>query len=349
MSLTIQIEPRTLHFKFPAGTSRGVYHERRIWLLHFSDSTRPAFHGIGECAPLFDLSPDYDEAYEARLREVCREVERMGRIDFESLRKFPSILFGLETAFLQAEAKGAYALFDTPFSKGKVGLPINGLIWMGNRDEMRQRLTEKIRQNFRCIKIKIGAIDFNDELELLARVRAYYNTECITLRVDANGAFSAEDALEKLQALVPYNLHSIEQPIRAGQRAEMARLCRESPVPIALDEELIGVYSLADKVALLETIRPAYLVLKPTLHGGFQGCEEWIGLASERGIGWWITSALESNVGLNAIAQWTAYQLQRSVKSSQTMFQGLGTGQLFTDNIPVSQLQMRGDELWFIP
>ena len=169
------------------------------------------------------------------------------------------------------------------------------------------------------------------------------------LRVDANGGFTPENAMSRLHALAKYDIHSIEQPIKQHQWRKMAQICAASPIPVALDEELIGVYSLADKVTLLETIRPAYLVLKPTLHGGFQGCEEWIGLASERGIGWWITSALESNVGLNAIAQWTAYQLQRSVKSSQTMFQGLGTGQLFTDNIPVSQLQMRGDELWFIP
>ena len=366
MQLSIDIEPRTLHFKFPAGTSRGIYKERRIWLIHLHDADNPAFHGIEECAPLFDLSCDYSPEYEEHLRAVCGEVARKGTPNIPDLEVLPSMRFGVETAFLSAQAHeaGRETLFDTAFSRGEVGLPINGLVWMGDHDTMMHRLNDKLAQGFRCIKIKIGTIGFEEEIALLSRARAYSNMECMTLRVDANGAFSKEEAMDKLQKLAPFGLHSIEQPIRAGQWEALARLCRESPVPIALDEELIGIHRKEEKKALLDTIRPAYLVLKPTLHGGLSGCEEWIRLAEARGIGWWITSALESNIGLSAIAQWTAHLLEKhgmfryitdngkeSSDHSQPNLpaQGLGTGQLFTDNIPMPQLQMCGDELWYKP
>ena len=365
MHLSINIESRTLHFKIPAATSRGIYKERRIWLIHLHDADNPAFHGIGECAPLFDLSCDYSPEYEERLKAICGEVARKGAPDTADLQAFPSIRFGLETAFLsaQAHAGGRETLFDTAFSRGEVGVPINGLVWMGDGNTMMRRLGEKLAQGFRCVKIKIGAIEFEEELALLARARAHNNMECMTLRVDANGAFSEAEAMDKLQRLAQFGLHSIEQPIRAGQWNAMARLCRESPVPIALDEELIGIHKTDKKEALLDTIRPAYLVLKPTLHGGLSGCEEWIRLAEAREIGWWVTSALESNIGLSAIAQWTAQLLEtrgmfrditdKTEKPDCSIHtlpaQGLGTGQLFTDNIPLPQLRMCGDELWYKP
>lgn len=344
--IRIDIEPRTLHFRFPAGTSRGIYTERRNWLLRMTSPDDRAFCGVGECAPLPDLSCDYGAHYAEQLRAACDEVERIGRIDTEALRPFPSILFGLETAWLsaQAAANGRRVLFDTPFTRGERGIVTNGLVWMGDHATMARRLAEKLSQGFRCIKVKIGAIGFDDELDLLTRARALYNTECVELRVDANGAFTPSEAHDKLRRLATYGLHSIEQPLRAGQWEEMAALCRACIVPIALDEELIGVTRPEDKRALLDTVRPQYLVLKPSLHGGFAGCEEWISLATERGIGWWVTSALESNVGLSAISQWLSVRIGDSA-----MPQGLGTGELYTDNISVPALRMEGEKLWYRP
>jgi L-alanine-DL-glutamate epimerase-like enolase superfamily enzyme len=257
------------------------------------------------------------------------------------MRPYPSMLFGLETALLSLERHPN--LIDTPFSRGEVGIPINGLVWMGSYEEMEQRLEEKLEQGFRCIKLKIGAIDFEQELDLIKKIRQRFSHHDVELRVDANGAFHYEDgdALYKLELLSQYALHSIEQPIRKGQWANMAELCRESPLPIALDEELIGVNDPEQKRQMLRIIKPAYIVLKPSLHGGMMGCREWIGIADEEGIGSWITSALESNIGLNAIAQFCS-----SVYGDAITFpQGLGTGQLFTDNIPMP-LEIRGNELW---
>lgn len=294
--------------------------------------------GIGECAPLPRLSCDDLPDYEERLLQICRDYEATGRIDAEALRPYPSMLFGLETAERHLEA-GGWALWDTPFARGEQGITINGLIWMGSFEEMFQRIEEKMREGFHCIKLKIGAIDFGQELALLRHIRQRFTPEEVELRVDANGAFAPEEALTKLGQLHECHLHSIEQPIRAGQWEEMARLCARSPFPIALDEELIGVNQPDEKRRLLDTIRPQYIILKPSLHGGWQGSQEWIDLATERGIGWWATSALESNIGLNAIAQWCA-RLQPVVP------QGLGTGQLFTDNVD-SPLYLQGDCLRF--
>ena len=354
MKLSFQIEPRTLHFKFPATTSRGVYTRRKIWLVHACDRDNAAFQGTGECAPLFDLSPDYTADYPLRLRAVCDSIERAGRLDDEALRTLPSMRFGIETALLHAVAAAneKNTPYNTSFSRGEQGLPINGLVWMGDKAAMFEGLDDKLRQGFRCIKIKIGAIGFEDEIELLNHVRSEYDAETIQLRVDANGAFSPADVMERLDRLAAFGIQSIEQPLRAGRWDAMARVCRESPVPVALDEELIGLYSRAEKEAMLDKVRPAYLVLKPTLHGGLAGCEEWVSLAEERGIGWWVTSALESNVGLAAIACWTAHLLESHTRTnisdaSQIIPQGLGTGQLFTDNIPFSQLQIRGGALWY--
>ena len=332
-----EIFPYELHFKQPAGTSRGVYTTRKVWYVRLTD-TEIGKSGTGECAPLPNLSCDDIPDYEDVLRCHCLQVEKAGWIDYKSLRPYPSMLFGLETAFYHLKA-GSLAFWDTPFSRGEEGITINGLIWMGSFDEMYARIREKMKAGFRCIKLKIGAIDFDKELQLIEFIRSHFDKEEIELRVDANGAFKPSEAMSKLEALSKFDLHSIEQPIRQGQWEEMARLCASTHLPIALDEELIGVNKESEKIRLLETIRPQYIILKPSLHGGIAGSEEWIKLAKKRNIGYWITSALESNVGLNAIAQWTATQ-------EHTLPQGLGTGLLFTDNIE-SPLHIEGEKLWF--
>ena len=335
--MRFEIEERLLHFKQPAGTSRGVYLTRKIWLIHLHDGER---HGVGECAPLPDLSCDAmsDDQYAAILNKVCEDFCKTGEIDYDYLRDYPSMLFGLETAWLNLQ-KGE-KLFDTAFARGEVGIPINGLVWMGNYEEMLARLEEKLEKGFRCVKLKIGAIDFDKELDLVKRIRERFSFHEVELRVDANGGFKYEEALYKLELLSQYAIHSIEQPIKQGQWSYMAELCRESPLPIALDEELIGVNDPETKRHLLNIIKPRYIILKPSLHGGMMGCREWISIAKDMGIGSWITSALESNIGLNAIAQFASSVYGDHI----TMPQGLGTGQLFTDNIPMG-LTIQGDKL----
>lgn len=353
-----EIEERVLHFKQPAGTSRGVYTTRRIWLVTLTDGDR---RGVGECAPLPALScddlPNYGEVLQRVCEDFCCRMSQRGisqrgqslcnplrsshegQSPCESLRPYPSMLFGLETALLNL--RHGDRLFDTAFSRGEVGIPINGLVWMGTYEEMSERIEQKLAQGFGCVKLKIGAIDFDSELELLDRIRRRFSRQDVELRVDANGAFAWEEALRRLEQLSRYGLHSIEQPIKAGQWECMAQLCRESPLPIALDEELIGVNAPDQKQQLLDTIRPQYVVLKPSLHGGMMGCREWTDAAGERGIGSWITSALESNIGLNAIAQFCSSVYGDDI----TMPQGLGTGQLFTDNVDMG-LEIKGDKLW---
>lgn len=332
------LKKKILHFKQPAGTSRGVYLTRTIWLVYLTDGDK---QGVGECAPLPDLSCDAmsDEAYEAKLHAFCEAFCQTGEIDVDAMRDYPSMLFGLETALLNLQ-KGDL-LFDTAFARGEVGIPINGLVWMGNYEEMLQRMEEKLKLGFRCVKLKIGAIDFEKEFDLVKRIRERFSHHEVELRLDANGGFSCDEALYKLELLSQYNIHSIEQPIKQGQWAFMAELCRESPLPIALDEELIGVNDPEMKRHMLEIIKPRYIILKPSLHGGMIGCREWIDIARSMGIGSWITSALESNIGLNAIAQ-----LASSIYGDHiTMPQGLGTGQLFTDNIEMP-LTIQGDMLF---
>ena len=334
----IQITPRLLHFKQPAGTSRGVYNTRKVWYIEIYSMENPSIKGIGECAPLPNLSCDDVPQYEEVLQQACSRVAREGNIPTESLRNYPSILFGLETALRHYET-GSLALWDTPFSRGEAGIPINGLIWMGNFEEMYRQIEAKMEAGYRCIKLKIGAIDFDAELTLLKHIRSRFSVKDIELRVDANGAFSPAEAMHKLDALSKLDLHSIEQPIRAGQWEEMARLTARTPLPIALDEELIGHNIPEIKKELLSAIRPQYIILKPSLHGGICGSNEWIAEAEKQNIGWWVTSALESNIGLNAIAQWCA-------TLHNALPQGLGTGQLFTDNIDLP-LEIRKDCLWF--
>lgn len=339
----IELSSRTLHFIQPAGTSRGVYTTRQSYYVTLSDDNVPGIVGIGECATLPDLSCDAmpPKEYERILKGFCDDLCQSGKIDKEAMRPYPSMLFGLETAKRQLDNGGGVDLFNTPFGRGEEGITINGLIWMGTFDEMFQRLEAKLKAGFHCVKLKIGAIDFEKELRLIQHIRQHFSRKEVELRVDANGGFTPDNAMQRLEALAKYDIHSIEQPIRQHQWKEMARLCKNSPLPIALDEELIGVNDLTEKNQLLDTIQPQYIILKPSLHGGISGTREWIKLAKERGIGSWITSALESNIGLNAIAQLTADIYGPHI----TMAQGLGTGQLFSDNIPMP-LEIRGEQLW---
>lgn len=337
---TLRIVPRTLHFRVPAGTSRGVYTTRQCWYVLLSTPEEPTRMGVGECAPLPDLSCDYSAHYADTLANLCQHFATDGELDCEALRPYPSIRFGLETALRHHEV-GSYALWDTPFSRGEAGIPINGLIWMGTVETMSAQIAAKLEAGFGCIKLKIGAIGFADELELLRQIRRRFPAGEVELRVDANGAFVPTEAIEKLGQLAQLHIHSIEQPIAAGQWEEMAQLIAHSPLPIALDEELIGHHTPTRKQTLLDALRPHYLVLKPSLHGGFAGSEEWVAAATERGIDWWATSALESNIGLNAIAHWCATQ-------RNPLPQGLGTGALFTDNVPMP-LEVRGDCLHYTP
>lgn len=340
MSIKIDIIPRLLHFKHPAGTSRGVYSTRKVWYILLSYQSDTSLFGIGECAPLPDLSCDYSDQYESILKNFAKEFSLNNKIDWETLRNYPSMLFGFETA-VQHYQRQSLQLWDTPFAKGQEGIPINGLVWMGGFDFMQHQIETKIADGFRLIKLKIGSIDFEHEFDLIKQIRAQFSSELIQIRVDANGAFSATDALMKLEQLAKYDIHSIEQPIAANQWDEMAKLAKVTPLPIALDEELIGVNTLARKKELLDAIMPQYIILKPSLHGGIVGCEEWIREAEARKIGWWVTSALESNIGLNAIAQWTA-------TLNPIVPQGLGTGLLYSDNIDLP-LEIREDYLWFNP
>lgn len=327
----------TLRFKQASGTSRGIYTTRDSWFIFLNDGVAT---GIGECAPLPDLSIESPKKMGAKLLQVCEQISYFCQFPDE-LNAWPSIRFGLETALLDLKNGGSQILFPSAFTRGEQGVSINGLIWMGTPEFMKQQIRAKLDAGFRCIKMKIGALDFETEFSLLKAIRDEFSPEEITLRVDANCAYSYQTALENLKRLADLQIHSIEQPIATGRWDEMAELCRQSPVPIGLDEELIGITTGKEMQKLAETIRPAYLILKPSLHGGFAGCEKWIELAEKYESGWWITSALESNIGLNAIAQWT---FQQSARAEQ----GLGTGQLFTNNFD-SPLEITGEKLWFRP
>ncbi len=333
-----------MHFKQPAGTSRGIYTTRHSWFITITSPEKPNIKGIGECAPLPNLSCDDIPEYENILKALCQHFCLSGNINYDIMRPYPSMLFGLESALQQFNRGGSECLFDTRFGLGEEGIPINGLVWMGSFDEMLVRIEDKMKSGFRCIKLKIGAIDFEKEIGLIRHIREYFTTEQIELRVDANGGFTPDNAMNRLERLAKYDIHSIEQPIKQHQWKEMAMLCKDSPLPIALDEELIGINMPTMKEALLDSIHPAYIILKPSLHGGMKGSKEWIELANQRGIGSWITSALESNIGLNAIAHFAAKTYGSNIK----MPQGLGTGQLFTDNIKMP-IEIRKDALWFSP
>jgi len=306
----------------PSGTSRGILKTKETWFLCLKKDGKS---GIGECGLFRGLSIDDRPDYEDKLKWVCNNIGiGLDRLLAKTI-DFPSIQIGIEQAFLSLHSSSPFKLFTYDFTESNKAITINGLIWMGDRQFMKAQIKDRISQGFNCIKMKIGAIDFQSEIELLASIRKEFSIKDIELRVDANGAFQSYEALEKLKILSSYDLHSIEQPIKQGQLQEMASLCEQSPLPIALDEELIGVFGVTKKKELLQIINPQYIILKPSLVGGFKGSLEWIDLANDFGIEWWVTSALESNVGLNAIAQWTA-----TLKNS--LPQGLGTGSLFTNN-----------------
>ena len=331
-----------LHFKVPGGTSRGILKTKETWLLYIYNTSK---WGIGECGLFKGLSADDLPDYEEKLKWVCDNINKGKNYLLSELTAYPSIQFGIEQAFMSFLSHNPFELFSSSFISSGDSIPINGLIWMGDEAFMRKQIREKIANGFKCIKIKIGAIDFETELELIKSIRKNYSVRDIEIRVDANGAFTAGEALEKLKRLSEFQLHSIEQPIKQGQIEAMTALCDETPLPIALDEELIGVSSVTKKKELLQTVRPQYIILKPSLVGGFNGSEEWIKCAENIGAGWWITSALESNIGLNAIAQWT-YTKQ------VTMPQGLGTGGLFTNNfdcpleVSMGKLSYKGEQKW---
>ena len=328
----------TLNFKRPSGTSRGVLTTKETWFLILEEENN---FGIGECGILRTLSIDDRPDYEEKLKWTCQNIHLPKDELLAELVEFPSIQFGVEMALLSLQSQDPFRLFPSAFTKGEKGISINGLIWMGEEAFMHEQIQQKLEQGFSCIKLKIGAIDFDKEIALLQSIRKKYSASEIELRVDANGAFKPHEALQKLQRLSELDLHSIEQPIKQGQFSEMAKLCAKTPLPIALDEELIGVFSVTKKEELLQTIQPQYIILKPSLIGGFKGTQEWIDLAEKQNIGWWITSALESNIGLNAISQFTFMQ-------NSNMPQGLGTGSLYTNNIE-SPLVVKGEYITYAP
>ena len=328
----------TLNFKRPSGTSRGVLTTKETWFLILEEENN---FGIGECGILRTLSIDDRPDYEEKLKWTCQNIHLPKDELLAELVEFPSIQFGVEMALLSLQSQDPFQLFPSAFTNGEKGIPINGLIWMGEEAFMHEQIQQKLEQGFSCIKLKIGAIDFDKEIALLQSIRKKYSASEIELRVDANGAFQPHEALQKLQRLSELDLHSIEQPIKQGQFSEMAKLCAKTPLPIALDEELIGVFSVTKKEELLQTIQPQYIILKPSLIGGFKGTQEWIDLAEKQNIGWWITSALESNIGLNAISQFTFMQ-------NSNMPQGLGTGSLYTNNIK-SPLVVKGEYITYAP
>jgi o-succinylbenzoate synthase len=327
-----------LQFKRPSGTSRGVLKTKETWFIRIENKGN---YGIGECGILRGLSIDDRTDYEEKLNWTCQNIQLGKEKLLEELIEFPSIQIGVEMAFISLASKNPHVLFPSDFTKGNSGITINGLIWMGEFDFMKQQIEEKLAKGFTCVKLKIGAINFADELTLLKKIRNQFSEKEVELRVDANGAFHPNDALEKLKRLSEFNLHSIEQPIETKQWQDMAELCEKTPFPIALDEELIGVFDVTKRLEMLQTIQPQYIILKPSLVGGFKETKNWIDIAESQDINWWITSALESNVGLNAIAQFT-YTLQNK------MPQGLGTGSLYTNNIS-SPLEINGEKLWYNP
>ncbi|MGE5356760.1 MAG: o-succinylbenzoate synthase [Deltaproteobacteria bacterium] len=327
-----------LLFKKPSGTSRGIITSKPSWILKLKDDQRPDRHFHGEVSVIPGLS--YDNIFEIEnfLNEVCNKVNNfqciVEDIGFDG---FPAVEFGYEMLKYDYLSKREKILFKSDFTEGRKSIPINGLIWMGDRRTMFAQVKDKIDYGWKCIKLKIGGIQFKDELELLKYIRKQYAQTDLEIRLDANGAFSSDDVINKLERLSDFGIHSIEQPVRQGQIELMSDLCRISPIPIALDEELIGISKLQDKKSIIERIKPHYIIIKPSLTGGFNKSEEWISIAADYHIGFWITSALESNIGLNAIAQWTATM-------NPGIPQGLGTGGLFTNNFE-SPLTLTGSEL----
>lgn len=346
MAYSASVVKKVFQFNFKARTSRGLMKDKTSWFIKVFHSSEPSVIGIGECGPLPGLSVDSRLDYEDVLNEVIAKVNAMPETNIQNVYSdvaalvppgFPSIRMGLETALLDLINGGKRIVFDNSFVSGRP-IPINGLIWMGDMDFMMNQINTKIAEGFDCIKLKVGGLDFDRECDTLNYLRKRYFRDNITIRLDANGAFKPDDVLYRLEQLAKFNVHSIEQPIKAGQE-EMEELCRKSPIPVAFDEELIGKETTEEKRHLLERHKPKYIILKPSLHGGFSGCAEWISIAESLGVGWWITSALESGIGLNAICQFTA---NYDVK----MHQGLGTGAIYSNNIP-SPLEVRKGSIYY--
>jgi o-succinylbenzoate synthase len=340
-NLKAEFIPYQLQFRKPGKTSRGVMTYRDIWILKVYEQAYPELAGYGEVAPLPGLSIDTPKQIESALIDVCRNIESYNELIFGKLDHVPSVQFALEQALLDLKNNGDKILFPSKFTSGLELVKTNGLIWMGSPDYMIEQINEKIHGGFRCLKLKIGALDFEDEYRIIEQIRDVFGYQELEIRLDANGAYLPHEALEILESLAPFEIHSIEQPIKAGNWDEMADLCLSSPIAVALDEECIGAVTKEDKEEILDIINPGFIVLKPSLVGGFQQSEEWIELAEQRDISWWITSALESNLGLNAIAQWT-------FTKQNPIHQGLGTGQLFTNNFD-SPLYLDTENLMYDP
>lgn len=344
--MKIDVVKYRLNFNFRAETSRGALTFKDSYFIKLTDDQHPEIFGIGECGPLPGLSPDLEGDLKSvflHCEASCMGLERIGIEQFKKLipGNYPAVLFALETAMMDLRNGGKRIIYNNQFYNGNLEIPINGLVWMGKKDEMLQRIEEKLQEGYDCIKIKIGAINFEEELDLLKHIRSRFSKEEITIRLDANGAFSPKEAISYLDKLAKYDIHSIEQPIMAGDWKAMHEVCKYTPFPVALDEELIGLNEPDYKTQLLDEINPQYIIIKPSLVGGLRESEEWIQLASQRAVGWWITSALESNIGLNAIAQFTANQ-------KLEMPQGLGTGQIYKNNIQ-SPLTINNGNLLYDP
>jgi o-succinylbenzoate synthase len=333
-----KIIKRELQFISPGTTSRGTLYSKPSWYLLLEEN---GFTAVGECSVIPGLNPEYQPGFENHLEALVQKINAGSIPHLTELDHVPSIRFALETALINLNQKQPGILFPSAFTRGEKGIGINGLIWMGNKKEMQQQIAVKLNQGFKVLKLKVGALDFNEEIGLLKNIRQQFSASDLELRLDANGAFAPEQVLEKLKRLSDYTIHSIEQPIQAGQWDEMGRICLESPIPVALDEELIGIMDMEAKSKMLSTIQPQYIILKPSLTGGLDKSKVWIALAKTMNIGWWVTSALESNIGLNAIAQWTFTLNSENV-------QGLGTGQVFSNNIR-SPLELRSSELFYNP
>ena len=322
-------------FKIPGGTSRGILHEKNSWFLILKNNSKV---GVGECSVINGLSVDVPSKIESKLDWICLNINIDPSLLFKELIDFPAIAFGLEMALKAVDSEKENVLFPSAFTNGKNSIPINGLVWMGDIDFMKSQVALKLSEGYKCLKLKIGALDFDKEYSLLKSIRDNYSASELEIRLDANGAYSYKDSLRILNKLSELNIHSIEQPIKAGQIKQMSELCISSPIPIALDEELIGINSIEDKIKLIEEIKPQYIILKPSLIGGFKSSEEWINILPKK-TKYWVTSALESNVGLSAISQWV-YTLNCSLP------QGLGTGSLFSNNFS-SPLSIKNAKLHY--
>lgn len=351
MALQASFTKKTFHFNFRARTSRGAMTQRDCWILKVYDDKQPDCFGLGEAAPLPGLSPELDDDFEVRFNQIVDQFNKenfkldsfgagkhsIAEILFQTipdLKRMSSILFAFETALGDLVNGGTRLIYSNSFVQG-TPIPINGLIWMGGMDQMLQQIEIKIQEGFNCLKLKVGGIDFERECDILQYIRRKYFKMDIMLRLDANGAFKPEEVMYKIHELSRFTIHSLEQPLKVGM-PQLAEVSKNSPIPIALDEELIGQYTTDQKKELLNKICPPYIILKPSLHGGIHGCQQWIELAEKMKIGWWITSALESNIGLNAIAQFVA-------NYDNPLHQGLGTGQIYEDNIESPLVVKKGN------